>query len=82
MTKFSKLLISALSAVAIFVGIISIFATASVIESFQLYPHDAAGGFALYLIEVVITFIAATVGGLLCLHRLWFGRWVPGEKHH
>jgi hypothetical protein len=80
MVKLAKLLLSALSAVAIFIAIIFIFATTSILEAFQLYPHDAAGDFSLFLIEVVIAFIAASVGGLLCLHRLSFGYWLPGER--
>ena len=84
MAIFPKLLLSALFAAATFFAIIFIFTTTSIIESFQLYPHDATGGLALFLIEVVIAFTAASVGGLLCMHRLCFGYWFPGEKppHH
>ena len=85
MANLPKLLLfSALSAAVTFVAIIFVFTTASILESFQLYPHDAAGGFSLFLIEVVIAFTAASVGGLLCMHRLCFGYWFPGEKppHH
>lgn len=80
MAKLSKLFLAALSAVAIFIAINFMFATTSILEAFQLYPHDDAGGFPLFLIEVVVAFIAASVGGLLCLHRFWFGYWFPGEK--
>ena len=82
MTKFSRVLLSALFAVAIFVAIIFIFSTTSILEAFQLYPHDDTGGFALFLIEVVLAFIAASIGGLLFLHRLSFGYWFPSEKRH
>jgi hypothetical protein len=81
MAIFPKLLLSVLFAAATFFAIIFIFTTMSIIESFQLYPHDATGGLALFLIEMVIAFTAASVGGLLCLHRLWFGYWFPGERH-
>lgn len=80
MITLRKVVLSVLFAAAIFAGVLFVFSTTSVLETFQVFPHDAGGGFALYLIEVVLAFIAASVGGLLCLHRLSFGRWFPGEK--
>ncbi len=80
MITFRRLLVSALFAAMIFAAVLFVFSTTSVLEAFQLVPHDDGGGFALYLIEVVLAFIAASVGGLLCLHRLSFGHWFPGEK--
>lgn len=81
MANLPKLLLfSALSAAVTFVAIIFVFTTASILESFQLYPHDAAGGFSLFLIEVVIAFMAASAGGLFCLQRLWSERWHRGER--
>ncbi len=80
MSKFSRLLLSALFAVAIFLALMFMFSTTSILEAFQLYPHDDTGGFALFLIEVVLAFIAASIGGLLFLHRLSFGCWFSGER--
>jgi len=51
MVKRAKLFLSILSAVAIFVAIIFIIATTSILESFQLYPHDTTGDFSLFLIS-------------------------------
>lgn len=61
---------SVIVAVGIVIAFLFLIATASVIEAFQLYPHDGHGGVALFLIELVVILFTASVGGLLCFHYL------------
>lgn len=75
MTKLRNLLFSGLFTVGIFLALLFLFSTASVIEQFQVFPHDAGGGFALFLLELVLAFAASSVGGLLLFRRLSCGYW-------
>ena len=75
--KFRRLVLSALVAIAAFVAIEWIFAAASILQDFQLYPRDAEGGISLFLIEMVMAFFAAATAGIFCLGRLSGARQSP-----
>jgi len=79
--KLRKPVLAVLFAAAFFAGLMFLFSGTSVIESFQLYPHDEQGGDALFLIEVILALISAAMGGLLFYHRLASGSWFPREKN-
>ena len=57
--------LSAVFAATIVLAILFLVMATAIIQSFQLYPHDA-----LFLIELVVTFLSASAGGLLCYQHL------------
>jgi ABC-type nickel/cobalt efflux system permease component RcnA len=61
-------LLSALFGATIVLAVLFVIAATSVLETFQIYPHDA-----LFLIELVVTFLVASAGGLLCFQHLRSG---------
>ena len=61
--------LSALTAGASFFAVVFILVCTSIIQRFQVYPRDGEGGFALFLIELVVGFLTASVVGLICLHH-------------
>ena len=81
MSRVRNPVLAVLFAAAIFAGLMFLFSSTSVLETFQLYPHDAQGGSALYFIEVVLACITAAIGGLVFYHRISCGSWFPSEEH-
>jgi hypothetical protein len=49
-----------------FLAILFVFSAASVLCTFELYPHDSA---ALFFIEVVLALLAASTAGVLYAHQ-------------
>lgn len=70
MVLFRKLALSVLSALATFLVMLFIVSAAAVLQEFHLWPTDGRGGYALFMIEVVVAFFVSSVAGLLCLYRL------------
>lgn len=74
MGKLRQLVLALLFGAGIFGIIVFLFAATSVLQSFQLFPQDSGGGFSLFLIELVVGFFAASIAGLVLLHRLSAGQ--------
>jgi uncharacterized BrkB/YihY/UPF0761 family membrane protein len=73
MKTLKHIALSALFGTGILAGIVFMIVATSILENFQVFPHDADGGCALLMIEMVIAFFAASVVGLLCFRRVHFG---------
>jgi len=60
------MLVSASLAALAFVAILFVFSAASVLCTFELYPHDSS---ALFLLELVLALLAASTVGVLYAHQ-------------
>ncbi len=59
-------LVSASLAALALLAILVIFSAASVLRTFELYPHDSS---ALFLVELVVAWLAALTVGVLYAHQ-------------
>jgi hypothetical protein len=66
MALLRAMLVSASLAALALVAILLVFSAASVLRTFELYPHDSS---ALFLIELVLALLAASTVGLLYAHQ-------------
>lgn len=82
MRKFRNALLSMLFGAMTLVGLVVVFAFASILQEFHVYAHDAGGGFPLFLIELVLALLAALVAALFCFDRLTRGCWLPDDEAH
>jgi hypothetical protein len=74
MKTIGDAVLAILLAAATWLALLFICSAISVIQEFHLYPSDGAGGFALFLIEVVVALFAGLIVGLFCLQRLAWRR--------
>ncbi len=66
MALLRAMLVSASLAALALAAILLVFSAASVLRTFELYPHDSS---ALFLIELVLALLAAATVGLLYAHQ-------------
>jgi high-affinity K+ transport system ATPase subunit B len=74
---FARAILLAAATLFAFVFVLS---SISIIQEFHLYPGDGAGGFAFFLIELVVALLVALVAGLICLQRLGWGRRITPQE--
>ena len=68
MALLRAMLVSTWLATLTFLAILFVFSAASVLCTFELYPHDS---FALFLIEMVLALLAASTVGVLYAHQYY-----------
>jgi ABC-type transport system involved in multi-copper enzyme maturation permease subunit len=74
MKRVGDFALAILLAAASLFAFLLILSSISITQELHLYPSGGAGGFALFLIEVVLALLVALVAGLACLQCVAYGR--------